>query len=114
MAIMWNSNFDQTIPFSDVCAQVALGAAVEQSFTVPGVATTKYSARFGYNSTSNVFVRLNTAPTTPGAASVTTQPYSEFRPGDDGSQRYVQGGDVIHFITPDATAYVGVSLRQLP
>lgn len=114
MAIQYNSNFDLTIPFSDVCAQVALGAAVEQTFTVPGTAVNKYAARFSYISTSNVFVRLNGTPTTPGAASVGTQQYNEYRPGDDGSQRYVQGGDVIHFITPDTTAYVGVSLRQLP
>lgn len=114
MAIQYNSNFDVTIPFSDVCAQIALGAAVEQTFTVPGTKVNKYSARFTYNATSNVFVRLNAAPTTPGAGTVTTQPYSEFRAGDDGSQRYVQGGDVIHMITPDATAYVGISLRQLP
>lgn len=114
MSIIYNSNYDLTIPFSDDSAQVALGVGVEQTYTVPGPATTYYSVRFAYISTSNVFVRLNAIPTTPGAASVTTQTYSEFRPGADGSQRYVKGGDVIHFITPDATAYVGISLRQLP
>ena len=114
MAIQYNSNFDVTIPFSDVCGQVALQANVEEVFTVPGTATTKYSARLSYISTSNVFVRLNGVPTVPAAGTVGTEQYNEFRPGDDGSQRYVQGGDVIHFITPDATAYVGVSLRQLP
>ena len=44
-----------------------------------------------------------------------TQQYVEFRPGDDGSQRYAQGGDILHIITPDATgAYFGISVRQLP
>lgn len=114
MAIQYNSNFDLTIPFSDVCVQVAAQANVEETFTVPGTAVNKYSARFSYISTSNVFVRINGVPTIPPGGTVGTQQYNEFRPGDDGSQRYVQGGDVIHFITPDASAYVGVSLRALP
>lgn len=114
MAVPYNSNYDLTVPFSDVCAQVALGAAVEQTYTIPGTALNQYSMRLSYISTSNVFVRLNAVPTTPGAASVTTQPYNEFRPGADGSQRYVKGGDVVHFITPDTTAYVGIRLMSVP
>lgn len=114
MAILYNSNYDLTIPFSDVCVQVAMDVGVEQTFTVPGTALNNYAARFSYAANSNVYVRLNAAPTSPPAGTVTTEPYSEFRPGDDGSQRYVRGGDVIHFITPDATAYAGVSLRAIP
>lgn len=114
MAIQYNSNFDVTLPFSDVCAQIALGVGVEETFTVPGAATIKYSAHFGYISTTNVFVRKNATPAIPAAGTVGTEQYNEFRPGDDGTQRYVNGGDVLHFITPDATAYVGISLRQLP
>lgn len=114
MAVQYNSNFHLTIPFSDVCAQVALQANVAETFTVPGTAINKYAARFTYTSTSNVFVCLNSAPTVPAAGTTGTQQYNEFRVGSDGSQRYVQGGDVIQFITPDATAYVGVSLRALP
>jgi hypothetical protein len=114
MAIQYNSNFDKTIPFSDVCAQVALVANTEETFTVPGAATAKYSAHFAYTSTSNVFVRTNATPAIPAGGTVGVEQYNEFRPGDDGFQRYVQGGDVIHLITPDATAYVGISLRQLP
>lgn len=114
MAIQYNSNFDVTVPFSDVCAQIALTSNADKTFTVPGGPTVKYSVRFGYTNNSNVFVTLNAVATVPGAGLVTTQQYNEFRPGDDGSQRYAQGGDVIHFITSDATAYVGISLRQLP
>lgn len=114
MAIQYNSNFDVTLPFSDVCAQVGLTANVERTFTVPGDATAKYSVHFGYISSSNVFVRLNATPSIPAGGTVGTQQYNEFRPGDDGTQRYVQGGDVLHFISPDATGYVGISLRQLP
>ncbi len=114
MAIQYNSNFDNTTTFSDVCAQIALATNTSNSYTVPGAATTKYSVRFAYNSTSNVFVRLNTAPTTPAPGTKNQEAYGEFRPGADGSQRYVSGGDIIYFITPDASGYVGISLRQLP
>jgi len=115
MAIQYNSNFDLTVPFSDVCAQYHLQASTEETFTVPGTSTTKYAVRFGYSDSSNVFVRLNGTPTIPGVGTVGTQQYNEFKPGYfDGSQRYVNGGDVIHMITPDTVAYVGVSLRQLP
>ncbi len=63
-----------------------------------------------YNSVSNVFIRLYGDPTVPAGGTVGTEQYSEFRP----CKRYVKGGDVIHFITPDtAGAYIGVSLRQL-
>lgn len=113
MAIQYNSNYDLTIPFSDVCAQIRLAANVEETYTLPGNPTTQYSVRFGYISTSNVFVRKNGTPTIPGSGDVNTEQYNEFRPGDDGSQRYANGGDVLHFITPDASAYVGISVRTI-
>jgi len=109
MTIAYNANYIETMPFSDTAVQVALGVGVEQTFTVPGTVTTQYQAYFEYICTANVFVRLNGTPTIPGAGSVGTQQYNEFKP----KKRYVRGGDVIHFITPDTTAYVGVSLRQL-
>jgi hypothetical protein len=115
MAILYNSNYDITVPFSDVCVQFNLATNVEDTFTVPGSATNNYSVRFGYTNNSNVFVCLNATPTIPGSSVVGTQQYNEFRPGDDGSQRFVKGGDVLHFITPDAAgAYMGISLRSLP
>jgi len=113
MAIQYNSNYDITIPFSDVCAQFNLAIGVEDTFTVPGNPTQNFSARFSYTSTSNVFVRLNGTPVVPASSVVGSQQYGEFRPGDDGSQRYVKGGDVLHFITPDASAYCGISIRAL-
>lgn len=110
MAILYNSNYDETIPFSDVCFQVGLGAGVEQTVTIPGPATTNYQALFSYNCTSNVFVRKNGAATSPLSGTVGSVQYNEFKP----KKRYVRGGDVIHIICPDAgTTYVGVSLRQL-
>jgi len=114
MAISYNSNFEQTIPFSDVCATLALATATDLSYTVPGASTVFYSMILTYTSTSNVFVRKNAAAATPGAGLVTQNQYEEFRAGSDGTKRIVQGGDVIHFITPDASAYVGIRLMQLP
>lgn len=113
MAVLYSSNFDLTIPFSDVCAQINLTANTDESFTVPGTAVNQYSMRLSYISTANVFVRVGAAPTVPGANTVGTEAYNEFRPGADGSQRYVKGGDVIHFTTPDAVQYVGIRLMSL-
>ena len=114
MAILYNSNYDLTMPFSDVCVQVHLTNAAVQTFTVPGAATNNYSGRFTYNATSNVFIAINAVPVILGPDTVGTQPYNEYRPGDDGSQRYLKGGDVVQFATPDAAAYVGLSLRTIP
>lgn len=114
MAIPYSTNYNLTIPFSDACAQVSLTTGVEQTYTVPGTSAQLYSARFTYAANSNVFVRLNGTAATPGANTVGLVSETEFRPGCDGSQRYVKGGDVLHFITPDATAYVGVRLMSLP
>ena len=110
-----NFNYNETTPFSDTCAQVSMSAAgVVETYTVPGAATVLYQARFAYTQNSNVYVRLNAAPTSPPAGTTTTETYSEFRPGADGSKRFVKGGDVLQFVTPDASAYVGVSLQILP
>jgi hypothetical protein len=109
MAIQFNSNYNETMPFSDVCFQVGLGANVDELVTVPGSDTIQYQAFFEYASNSNVFVCKNAVATIPPIGTVGTQPYNEFKP----EKRYVRGGDVIHLITPDATAYVGVSLRQI-
>jgi len=115
VAILYNSNYDETVPFSDVCVQIGLNTNSSQSYTVPGDFHNKYSVRFSYTANANIFVGLNTTGTVPTGGTSNTQQYVEFRPGDDGSQRYVQGGDVLHFITPDATgAYFGFSLRSLP
>lgn len=110
MAIQYNSNFHETLPFSDFAVPVSLTTNTEQTVTVPGSATTKYQALFEYNATSNVFVRLNGTATVPAPDTANIVPYLEFRP----KKRYVQGGDVLHFITPDTAQYVGLTLRQLP
>lgn len=105
----WNANYIETMPFSDTCAQFGLSANSEQTYTVPGASTEQYQAYFEYASESNVYVCKNATPVIPTPGSVRSQQYNEFKP----EKRYVSGGDVIHMITPDATAYCGVSLRKL-
>lgn len=109
MTIQYNSNYIETMPFSDVCKQFALATNVAQSWTVPGADTQQYQAYFEYNQSSNVFICKNGTATVPAGGTNTSQPYNEFRP----KKRYVRGGDVLSLITPDSSAYVGISLRQL-
>jgi len=109
MTSQYNENYKGTMAFSDSCAQVGLNINVGQTVTVPGTSNMKYQAFFSYNSSENVYVSLNAAPIIPTLGTVGTQAYSEFRP----RKRYVKGGDVVHFITPDTTAYCGVSFRQI-
>jgi hypothetical protein len=109
MTIPYNSNYNETIPFSDTCFQVNCAANVGQTFTVPGTSLQQYQAYFSYTENSNVFVSKNTTPTVPVSGTSGVEQYNEFRP----QKRYVSGGDVLHFITPDTNAYVGMSLRQL-
>jgi len=113
MAVSYNSNYDLTIPFSDVSYQVNVQTGTPESFTVPGVATDKYSAKFAYGPASNVFVRVGASPTVPASGVVLTESYAELNPGHDRSQRYLNGGDVVHFSTPDSNAYASVSLRRI-
>lgn len=109
MTIQYNSNYNETMPFSDTAIQVNCAANTDETVTVPGSPTQQYQAYFEYIQDSNVFICLNAVPTIPASGTVGVQPYNEFRP----KKRYVKGGDVLHFITPDASAYIGVSLRQL-
>lgn len=113
MAIKYNSNYDVTVPFSDVCETFNLATNAAQSFTVPGDVTSNYSCRFGYRFDSNVFVCVNGTATVPGAGTKNSTQYQELNPGIDGSQRYLKGGDVISIVTPDANAYVSLSIRQI-
>lgn len=112
MAIQFNSNFDETTPFSDVSYPIHLTANNVQTITIPGTDTTQYSALFAISVTSNVYVRLNAVPIVPPANSAALQPYAQRV--IDGQKHFVRGGDVLQFITPDAVAYCSVSLMQLP
>jgi len=109
MTTQYNSNYNETMAFSDTVKQIACGVGVEQTYTIPGDYHMQYQATFEYAYNSNVFVCKNAVPVVPAVGTVGAQPYNEFKP----TKRYVQGGDVLHFITPDVSAYIGVSLRQI-
>lgn len=109
MTIKYNANYIETMPFSDTAVQLSLAANTPQTFTIPGTPETFYQAYFEYNCTANIFVCNNGTAAAPGGGAKTTQPYNEFKP----KKRYVRGGDVLSFVTPDPVAYMGVSLRQL-
>lgn len=109
MAILFNSNYDETIPFSDVCTSLALTTGNVQTVTIPGPVTAQYQALFGFNDTDRVFVSKNATPSYPAPGAQISNQYTELRP----DKRYVNGGDVLSFLTPDTLAYVTVSLRSL-
>lgn len=109
---MYHDNFDGTKPFSDNSAQINLVTTTEQTYTVPGTSNQKYRALFTFSQTANIYVGLNVAAASPPAGTNTTTANLEFRPSEP---KFVKGGDVIHFATPDATgAYVGISLLAIP
>ncbi len=86
---------------------VTLSAGVEQTFTIPS----NYSVwiiAFSYQVGTNVWVSSNeTAEVPAGATFASTS--SELNP----SARKVYKGDVIHAITANTTAEVGVSLYAI-
>jgi hypothetical protein len=110
MAIQYYRNHGETTAISDVSPYMTLVANAVLTYTVPGSSTTQYQVLLSYASNSNVFVGLNATPTVPAAGTIIAAGrFIEFKP----CERYVKGGDVLSFITPDATAYVGLSLRTV-
>jgi hypothetical protein len=110
MAIPYASSYDGTLPFSDTCVQLTLTANNVQTSTIPGTGDKKYTVLFSYNQNQTVFVGKNTTPVLPAPNAQGTQQYVEYKP----ERRYVVGGDVLSFITPDATSYMGFSIRAIP
>lgn len=106
----YTSSFDVTRPFSDTCAQLSLTVGSVLTYTVPGDGSKKYSILFEYASDSNIYVGYNATPAAATADSITLAPNVEYKP----EARYAIGGDVISFVTPDATAWMGISLRFIP
>lgn len=105
------TSFNGAYPFSDTGRKINLQASTNLTYTIPGNNTDKYRACFSYTQNSNVWVSLNGVAVSPFSNTSVDSYNEEFRP----DIRYVQGGDVLSFITVDAAgAQVGVSLLQLP
>ncbi len=109
MTITYNSNYKETRPFSDTCAQMSFIPGFVENYVVPGTPEMQYEVVFEYACNSNVFVTINGTPAFPAPGVITSQPYCEFKP----KKKYAKGGDLISLVTPDATGYAGLSLSRI-
>lgn len=94
------------LPFSDNQYATTLVTGVEQTLTVPEIPFANYPnliAVFSFAPGSAIWVALNATATIAGSSFATTN--SELNP----SGRSVQSGDVLHFITADASDEIGVT-----
>lgn len=110
MVLRYTSSFGGSLGFSDTDAQLTLTTNNVLTYTLPGNNTHKYTILFSYNDTSNVYVGYNVTPAVPAGNTITTVARVEYRP----EARYAIGGDIISFITPDATVHMGISVRSIP
>jgi hypothetical protein len=95
------------LAFSSQKKDTVLATTVEQTVTVPATNVKGYLAIFSYEPGAKVWVALNATATLPGAAFADTD--SELNP----TAREVPASSVLHFITNDTTAEVGVSFYEL-
>ena len=90
--------------FASVHFSATLNGGSAQTFTIPSDAQT-YIASFSYQPGATVWVARNTAAAEP-AGSTFAATNSELNPG----ARTVYAGDVIHCVTSDTTADIGISI----
>lgn len=110
MTIKYANNYVDTTNFSDVTPTIALVANSVLSFTVPGNYGNKLQVIFSYNASANVYVGYNQSPSVPTAGSINASGrFEEYRP----LKRFVNGGDVLYFVTPDTEVYMGISFREI-
>lgn len=111
MATPYNRGHNNIYPFSNVAVNLTLQANTALSWIVPGTAGVAYAAKFSVSSSADVWVRNNATAAAPISNTVTSTPNQERI--DLGFTRYVNGGDVLSFIST-GTPQVGVSLLELP
>lgn len=95
------------LPFSSQKFDTTLAIGVEQTLTAPTNNVLGYLAIFSYEPGAKVWVALGATATVPGVAFGATD--SELNP----TAREVPVGSVLHFITNDATAEIGVAFYEL-
>jgi hypothetical protein len=111
MSTKYQSSYDNTLSFSDMAPSVNLAASTALSYTVPGDNRERYVIEFSYNDQSNIYITNFGTAAVPSAGTVSASSRSEYRP----HKRFANAGDVLSFITPDASgAFFGFSLRQIP
>lgn len=105
------------LPFSINKYSANLAQSTDTTLTIPSTnaqgtgtsnAVARYIAIFSYEPGASVWVANNATAAVPVGATFAAVS-SELLP----TARYVMGGDVLHFITADTTALVGVTLYVL-
>lgn len=109
MVAKYYDNNQDTTNFSDTECNLFLGANTVVTYTVPDNNGLPIQALFSYASNSNIFVGYNATPVIPTENVVNTTQGVEYKP----AKRFVNGGDVLSFISPDSATYMGVSFRSL-
>lgn len=109
MAVAIYDNYNGTTNFSDVAPRFAITAGNEVTYTVPGTALNQMQALFEFNENDTVYVGYNVTAVVPAPNSVSAGRFIELLP----KKRFVKGGDVLSFVTPDPIAYVGISFRAI-
>jgi len=94
------------LPFSKFKFDSTLAQGVEQTLTIPGKAA-KWLAIFSAEPGSEVWIANNATATAPGAAFASTD--SELNP----VARIVDAADVLHFVTTNVDARIGVALYAI-
>jgi hypothetical protein len=101
-----NGFVDFILPISDTKYSVNLATAVDQSVTVPSDAKV-FNAIFGIEPGTVVWVSVNEP------ASLPTGTFAISRSAMNPAGLRVNAGDVIHFVTDDTTAEVGVQFYAI-
>jgi len=112
MAVSIHNNYLDTTNFSDTTTRIALTSGNTLTYTVPGLATSNMQVIFTLTDDATLFVGYNKTATVPAPNTVTSDQFIELM--KNGFKRFVRGGDVLSFVTPDPMTYVGISLRALP
>ena len=94
------------LPFSKFLFNSTLSIGAEQTLDIPGD-TAKWLAIFSYQPGSSVWVANNETAASAGGSFASTD--SELNP----VAREVKAGDQLHFITPDTSVLIGVSLHAI-
>jgi hypothetical protein len=92
--------------FADDKYSTTLASGVAQTLTIPSNAS-KWLAIFSYEPGGEVWVANNATAALPGGTMAAAT--SEMNP----TARQVKAGDILSFITPDTTLYIGITLYIL-
>ncbi len=95
------------LQFSSQKYDTTLATGAEQTLTAPTSNAKGYLAVFAYEPGAKVWVALGATATVPGGAFASTD--SELNP----TAREVPASSVLHFITNDTSAEVGVTFYEL-